>query len=245
MQRVRSEYSILGTYEDGVQAIRAFMDFAPKTLMSFTFNPHTGKSVLVIDGVVPLQELWREPKNVNITIRGCFYLCYATFPTLQCVRVGNTHVFELEGHSWGKGVMQAKNFVKLTNHTHGAFPSVIKETRFYNTPSVANMFFTMVNKFIPQEVSDRHKVGCKFSGGRLSNFYMVPTPEEASQRTFLNICIGLKIRMESEKAFSLDDFKPPAKEGSETLGNPERLLCWYSVENKERVENEKRTKTTN
>ncbi|CAB9511142.1 expressed unknown protein [Seminavis robusta] len=92
MQRVRREYNVLGTYEEGVKAIRVFLDIAPKTLMSFMYNPRSGRSVLVFDSAVPLQELCHQ-KNMDITIRGSFYLCYATFPTLQCVHVLATRIY--------------------------------------------------------------------------------------------------------------------------------------------------------
>ncbi|CAB9502548.1 expressed unknown protein [Seminavis robusta] len=211
MQLVRQQYKILGTYEEGAKAIRTFMEKAPGTIMSFSYNPHNGRAVLVIDScATPLNKVFEDPKSTEITVRGCFYLCYALFPSLECVRVGNIHAFETEGYDYGRGFLHARLYAKLTQNTHSAFPSVLKEVRFYNTSAIGNMILGMATRLIPEENAKKQKLGCKFSGGRLDSFYMLPTPEEAFHRTYMNICSGLKMRLESEKAFKLN-FKPPTK----------------------------------
>ncbi|CAB9522925.1 expressed unknown protein [Seminavis robusta] len=204
MQEVRKEYKILLTYEDGVRAFTEVMELVPTFFLSYMFDVKDAKSVLVMDLSVPKNEMWRDPKKIEKFMRCGFYLSYATFPTLETVRKGKTDIFEFEGFQWGKGWVELRWAEHLTNLTIGAFPSNFR-THFYHTPVMANVFVSMLKKMLPNEVAARIHAGFQFAGGRLSNFYLLPTPEVAAERTLANLLMGLKIRMDSEKMFSLDE----------------------------------------
>ncbi|CAB9515984.1 expressed unknown protein [Seminavis robusta] len=90
MQHVRRKYKIRGTYEEGTKAIRKMMERLPRQALSFTFNPHSGKVVMVMDTAESLTGIFKDQKSEETVIRGCFYACYAMFPSFECVRVGNT-----------------------------------------------------------------------------------------------------------------------------------------------------------
>eukprot|EP00797_Seminavis_robusta_P013273 Sro2041_g312220.2 (206) ;mRNA; r:1519-2136 len=205
MQDVQEEYKFLDSYEEGVVAIQAMMEILPHGIMSFSCDPVSGKCAVVMDGVSRLKELWKNPKNVDVTIRGCQYVCRAQFPSLECVRVGNTHVFEMEGYEWGRGMTDVKELSKLTNETQGTYPTVLNFVRFYNTPTMFNCVVSMVKRLIPKELAKTFSFGNTYSGGSLRDFYLVPTPEAAYQRAYINLCRNLKMRFESEKRFSLSN----------------------------------------
>ncbi|CAB9524431.1 expressed unknown protein [Seminavis robusta] len=203
IQEVRNEYKILLTYEDGVRAITELVELWPTYFLSYMFDLKEAKSVLVMDLSVPDKESWRDPRKVAKLIRGGFYVTAATFPTLEVMRKGKTDIFEFEGFQWGKGMVEVRGADEVTRQTIGALPSKF-EAHFYHTPMMANVFVSMLKKMLPTEVAARFHVGFRFAGGRLSTFYLQPTPEIASKRTLGNLLEGLKIRFDSEKMFSLD-----------------------------------------
>ncbi|CAB9520596.1 expressed unknown protein [Seminavis robusta] len=173
--------------------------------MAYNFDPHSGEAELIMDLTKWDRSEWRKPEGVADTIRGCYYICHATFPSFQTVRVGNVHIFECEGYGWKMDMLDLKMFGKISEESHGSFPSHIRQTRFFHTPSMLNIVVSMTKKLVPNELSDSFKVGCQFAGGRLNQFYMLPTPQVATERAVANLSEGLRIRYECEQRFSLDD----------------------------------------
>ncbi|CAB9506506.1 expressed unknown protein [Seminavis robusta] len=173
--------------------------------MGFSFNPHDGNVELVMDFTKMGKKAWRKPENVAAKIRGCYYICHATFPSFESIRVGNVHIFECAGYDWKMDMADLKMFGKISDESHGSFPSHIQQTRFFNTPSMLNIVVSMARRLVPDELSGGWKVGCQFAGGRLDQFYMLPDKAAASQRTYAKLCEALKIRYECERRFSLDD----------------------------------------
>ncbi|CAB9506907.1 expressed unknown protein [Seminavis robusta] len=205
MRDIRKEYKIALTYPEGAKTIQDMFALAPDLLLSYQYNLHTGDVVLVMDMTSQYaKEAFSNPKSMNIVGRGVHYLCHAMFPCFEAVRVGNVHILECEGFDWGKGMVDVAQFGKLTNISHGAFPSVLR-TKFFNTPTVLNVLVSMCKRYIPKEISSQFELGCTFVGGRLDKFYRVPNREVALKRAVDMLCESLQIRMESEKVFSLDD----------------------------------------
>ncbi|CAB9501973.1 expressed unknown protein [Seminavis robusta] len=205
MQEVREEYKIQLTYEDGVRSIRDMIKLLPLTFMSYSFDLKQDRSVMVLDCTKFRQTIWRDPKNMEIILRGAFYVSYATFPSLGIVRAGKTDIFECEGFRLGIGMVDVKIGGQITCQTIGAFPANVT-TKFYNTSSMANVISAMTKKLIPKEIGSKWEFGCRLpGGGRLDKLYLQPTPEVATERVLSNFCKGLKIRMESEKIFQLEE----------------------------------------
>ncbi|CAB9504812.1 expressed unknown protein [Seminavis robusta] len=202
MQEVRQEYNIQLTYADGVRSLSAMIELMPLVFMCFSFNLEEERSLMVLDATKLRTSIWRDPKNVEIIIRGAFYLCYATFPTLGIVRAGKTDIFEFEGFQMGKGMVDVQMGAQITCQTIGAFPSNVT-TKFYHTSVMANVINAMIKKLVPKEIGSKWEFGCQCAGGRLDRLYMVPTPEIATKRVLANLFKGLKIRMESERTFTL------------------------------------------
>ncbi|CAB9528957.1 expressed unknown protein [Seminavis robusta] len=214
LQEVRMEYKVPVTFEDGVRALTELFETIPLYFLSYMFDLRAAKSVLVMDLSSIGQRLMRDPKNVEKIIRGASYVCYATIPTLDIVRKGKNDIFEFGEFQWGKGMVDLKCVEQVTVQTIGAFPANF-QAHFYHTPMMANVFVSMWKKVIPKEVADKFHVGFRFAGGRLSNFYLLPTPEVATKKTLANLIAGLKIRLDSEKMFSLDaDYGSPPEEGN-------------------------------
>ncbi|CAB9518976.1 expressed unknown protein [Seminavis robusta] len=203
MQEVREEYNILLTYEDGVRSIEAMVDLLPLVWMSYTFNLQTGSSVMVLDSTKYRTSLWKNPRNIEIMVKGGFYAMYATHPCLEVVRKGKVDIMECEGYQYGAGMADLAQSAHFTSLSVGAFPSNVI-TKFYHTPVMANVFISMWKKLIPKDIASKIEVGCQYPGGRLDQFYMLPSPEAATKRVLKNFRKGLKVRMESEKLFSLD-----------------------------------------
>ncbi|CAB9521427.1 expressed unknown protein [Seminavis robusta] len=204
MQEVREEYKILLTYEDGVRSLRDIIELLPLVFMSYSFDLKQDRSVLVLDCTKFRQTVWRDPKSMERILRGAFYMSYATFPSLGIVRAGKTDIFEWEGFELGMGMLDVKIGGQITSQTIGAFPANVT-TKFFHTSSMANVIIAMTKKLVPKKIGSKWEFGCQFAGGRLDKFYMQPTPEVAIERVFQNFCNGLKIRMESEKIFRLEE----------------------------------------
>ncbi|CAB9525743.1 expressed unknown protein [Seminavis robusta] len=202
MQEVRQEYNIALTYEEGKRSLQRMTELLPNYFMSYDFDPHSGKCTLVMDAANPTIKVMRNPRSGDELCRAVHYMCYATFPSFESVRLGNIHIFECQG--WQMSMNKVEIVKKIGHASHDAFPSNLI-TKFYHTSSMTNIFCSMAKKLLSKDVGDRWQFGCKSEAGRLDKFYMVPTPEAATQRVLNNWYKSLWIRMESEKTFKLDD----------------------------------------
>ncbi|CAB9531714.1 hypothetical protein SEMRO_3883_G351670.1 [Seminavis robusta] len=133
MQEVRQEYSILLTYEDGVRSIQDMVELLPGVWMSYMFNLETGLSVMVMDSPKYRASVWRDPKNVEIIVKGAFYAMYATHPCFEVIRKGKVDIFECQGFQYGSGMADLAQSAHFTSLSVGAFPSNVT-SKFYHTP---------------------------------------------------------------------------------------------------------------
>ncbi|CAB9502836.1 unknown protein [Seminavis robusta] len=172
--------------------------------MSFSYLPEDGRYTIVYDQAKFDIRCVENPEQFCTSIKSLFYINQIMRPDLQAHRQGLGYLVECGGYEWGQGMVDLQAYVRLMSELHIAFPLPVHSVKHFNTSMLFNVLLPIVKRAIPAEMQENFEIGCTFAGGmRLDQFYMLPTPEAASERFRRQLKIAAKIRYDNERIFTL------------------------------------------
>jgi CRAL/TRIO domain len=200
LQDLKEDLKIRDDYEQGKQVAKKFMEYFPGTLLSCYFHDPDGTYVSVWDS--SKFRGWKAHEKKHNTLLCCYYICHILNPDLEATRRGSVWFVEAQGFGFNMEMIDVELYRYLFGDVMGSYPMKLRCMKCFHTPMLYNVLISMVKKVIPDEFATKFQLGCTFAG-RLDQFYALPTPEIAGQRTFDRLMDCLKMRYENEKAFTL------------------------------------------
>jgi CRAL/TRIO domain len=200
LQNLKEDLKIRDDYEQGKQVTQNFTESFPGCLLSLDFHDPEGAYISVWDA--SKFRGWKAPDKKYATMLCCYYLCHVLNPDLESTRRGSVWFIEAHGFGFNMEMMNVDLFRFLFADVMGSYPMKLRCMKCFHTPMLYNVLISMVKKVIPADFASKFQVGCIFLG-KLDEFYTLPTPEIAAQKTFATFVDCLKMRYENEKAFTL------------------------------------------
>jgi CRAL/TRIO domain len=198
LQSLKEDLKIRDDYEEGKQVVAKYWDYFPGVIMSFYFHAPDGTYVTVFDAAKFKD--WKAHEKKQAALRLTYYLCQTLNPDLEATRKGCSMFIEAQGYHPS---MDISLFNQMFVDVMGSYPMRLGHIKSFHTPMLYNVLISMLKKIVPDEFASKFQVGCTFPGGRLDQFYTLPTPEAAARKTIGRLMECLRLKYENEKAFTL------------------------------------------
>jgi CRAL/TRIO domain len=204
MHELRTLYQIEDTAEQGVQCIKDVMKQQPGFLLHIGQCSRHKHFVQVLDfAKFDPQKIYFE-KEWKVVLCGMYYALSSLNPTLSAVRNGHVGIMECDGMGWRNISIDFER--RLWHDCGSAFPARFHELSWVGTPSVANLFFSLMKHILPPRISNVVHLGVKFDEsfeGRLDSLFLQPSAEIANQRQVMTVESFLTQRYHNKKYFRL------------------------------------------
>lgn len=102
---------------------------------------------------------------------GRYYSLQAMFPHFEACRQGHIFVVDCEGLEWEKQLIYYKFHCRLFEELIDAYPSNFKAMQWYNTPLIANLFYSMTAKLRPAHMRKKVQFGLKVDKESSSDYH--------------------------------------------------------------------------
>lgn len=202
LQKYCRDNQLLETYEDGARQVAAFMDIHPGLILGVNHFERDGNQVGIFDITRFNNGAWMDPDKQDNIMKASIYLCHVLFSNLACVRKGAVFLCECEGYSIHKNMISIEGFSKLFNENLYSYPAKLRKIKYFHSPMLLNVMFTIMKKLIPEEIHSKIQVRCG-SERRLDAMCMLPSPEVASKRILEDMKEMLRTRYENDRNFVL------------------------------------------
>jgi hypothetical protein len=201
LQNLKEELKIQDDYVNGAQAVAKYLTYFPGSLMSLYYCHPLGRYVAVCDAAMFRGLKDHEKKRASLV--WCYYLCHILNPDLEATRRGSVCFVEAMGFGFNMEMVDVDLMRQIYGDIFGSYPVRFSHIKCFHTPMLWNILISMVKKVIPDEFASKFEVGCVFQGGRLDQFYTLPTPEVAAKVTHDRLLDCLKLGYENDEAFKL------------------------------------------
>lgn len=200
LQAFREEYDIKDTLEEGILLMGKLVDLFPRQYLDFGLH-EDGDYVMIHDVVQFDGALLKTRDKMRTYLASQYYMNHAFYPDIEAMRRGTTILVECEGLSYTKKE-NFKPLNKMFSELLTAYP-ISGRCKQFHTSGFYNIMVSILKKVLPKSCEVPFECGCKFDGGRLDKFYLLPTVESANQRVLESFSDALKLRYKEERAFSL------------------------------------------
>ena len=206
LQRFFGEYGIDHTPGQGLYYVTEFMKQQPGYVLHVDVSVVTQQAWLVTDSAAfQVKQALASDEQWKICICGIYYLHYCQWTTLAAIRQGLICEIECDSVGWHNFNME---FVpRLFGELFTYIPIKYQMMRAYNTNVVANLLFSLARPFMNTSQKESVKLGCQVMTGsgvrRVSEFYLQPNLEVATQRILQQVDCLLKERKQNELEFRI------------------------------------------
>ena len=202
LQEFREQYGILDTFEDAQRSLRNFLSLiGPRVYLSFCFNSRDGNYCIIYDIAAIDQKTLKGPNSPEIYQKGVYYMLHALACDLEAIRRGAILICECEGFDWKKH-MDFSTTKKIMTELTCAYPVTFQRFKYFHAGIFINLMNSLKKRFLPKRIIDKMDTACQFDG-RLSDIYLVPNPEAASQKVYLRLVEALLQRYANIETFRL------------------------------------------
>jgi hypothetical protein len=199
LQEYRKEYSVLDTYEEGGRCCQDIFEMFPEEFLSFSFSARDGTYVVMQDIGKFDPTVLGGPKMADKWLKSMYYLHNVFCPEFESIRRGILMLTDCgEFTRWRECL---RHFKALFSELLFYYPFDIR-VRNFNTGAMVNVSFSMLRPLLPAHLKEKFGCGFQFEGSMRDTF-LVPSVEEANQRTFARMMVTLHQRYQNEKTFSL------------------------------------------
>lgn len=200
LQSYREEYNIVDTFEFGRRCLRDIVELLPGYFMGCDFNKTDGNYMFALD--FAKADMGAVRRSPQAWFQGCYFVAQVAYFEFEAVRKGVTLVMECEGYDWGRNL--DFNIIKqIWLELCAVYPLHLRQVRHFHTGVFMNLMVSMSKKFLPASLGDNIQMGCKFKGGRMDQFYNVPSLEAAQERLLSRLEMCLAKRYINEHEFRL------------------------------------------
>ena len=211
LHRFYQEYEIDHSPEQALYYVRGFMQQQQGYILHLDVSPVTQQAWLVTDSAAfQVQQALASDEHWKICVCGIYYVHYCQWTTLTSIRQGMLSEIECDGVGWHN--FNAEFVTRLFGELFSYIPIKYQMMRAYNTTVVANLLFSVARPFMSDSQKSSVKLGCQVvsnnpdnCGGtrRLSEFYLQPNTEAATQRIIQRIEELLRVRKHNEETFRI------------------------------------------
>ncbi|CAB9526716.1 expressed unknown protein [Seminavis robusta] len=206
LQCFREQYGIQETVEDGVRSLRELMMQQPGHILDISYVPSEQTYHCVSDFAKLDPSKVQSEKDYRVYQSAFYYIMRATSTSPESMRKGLIISASCEGMTLRSVNVQFQErcVAELWNY----YPALYKEITWYNTPTAANMMYSMIRKFMTKEFRDNWKVGAIGDyEGRLDSLFAIPTLEDAQEQVLQRVESYLQERYHNEQHFRLEQIK--------------------------------------
>lgn len=201
---VKEECGVLDTYQDAMAFLTHFVrDLVPGYMLNCQLGG-TSNSVIIDAGRFDLT-LLGDDNFLNAWRGGIYYMSHACTKDFATIRHGVHFFQECEGFSAPTNLMFKLNPFKKWGELGAAYPMRFACFKMYHTNMFMNLMVSASKTLLPPSVHEHFQVGCEvdIDCGRLSEIFLVPNVEVASDKVMIAIQAALQERYDIERRFSL------------------------------------------
>jgi hypothetical protein len=201
-QNIRDEYKVKDTYEEGCQCLRELLSTFPGVFLAVFFSLHHDSYCLAYDiSKFQLTMLTSQPKAFDVLIRGLFYVLQALCMDMESIRKGITLAIDCTDFDWDKHLNNDAER-RIWEELMGVFPCRYRSIEYVNAGYQINVMTSLKKEYLSREVTDRIQTQRQVDG-KLSDLYLVPTAEAATQHLLSELEKYLRKRYENALNFTV------------------------------------------
>ncbi|CAB9515744.1 expressed unknown protein [Seminavis robusta] len=199
MQCFREEYRIQDTFEEGLELIHQYTQQQPGLVIDVQLLASSYNYLSVEDFAKFNPRAVKTHEDYRIFTGGSFYMLQARQPNFAAIREGMPSMVECEGASFANFDSHVTERYQHEFFLH--YPYKMKEVFLLNSPTVVNVFFALIKRFLSEETAKAFHLGHQvegLEGQRIDTFYNTPT-----RNMIRKVLEALQIRYKNQEEFSL------------------------------------------
>ena len=190
--------------EDGLERLKGFLEQQPGMLLNVDKCARHQHYVQVMDFAKFQPRMVQYDKDWKTFLSGMHYIMEALHPNLAAARNGLVGIVECEGMGFDNFCMEFE--ARLWHEHPTVYPARWHELSWVQTPTAANVLFSLLKPIMPQEIRDVCQLGVKFDEafeGRLDQLFLQPNEKAAMKRLIATVQSFLTQRYHNSLHFRL------------------------------------------